>query len=237
MLKSKMALGIASVAIVGAIGIGGTLAWFTSAVDTTNTVTFGNVEIKAKAPTPEQNGIMPGTIYDASATVENTGANGALLRAKITVTNDPGDANQATLTDSQLQAIEDNLNINKVVGETAQTAGWVKGQGEGNEDYYYYVGASADQTIAMSVAPNSDVEALYTKGMIPAPWNNTGGESDPNYIKGSPKFKINVEFQALQADNVVNDETINTLNWGANYNTSVVEAPAADPTPEQTPTV
>lgn len=85
MLKGKMGLGIASVALVGAIAVGGTLAWFTSAAETTNVVTFGNVKIEAKAEMEKMEKIVPGATVKDVATIKNIGANDAYIRAKVVV--------------------------------------------------------------------------------------------------------------------------------------------------------
>lgn len=109
-MKKKLTLIVSAVALGALLAVGGTLAWFTDTETATNTVTMGNVKIAIHEVGKdgvdnvigenEFSGltfetVTPGANLDKDVTIENTGANAAFIRAKVTF--EGVDANWAPL--------------------------------------------------------------------------------------------------------------------------------------------
>ena len=97
MKARKILVSLAALALVAAISIGGTLAYFTDSKTATNTFTMGNVNIKLdetdiKNPegdrvTSNAYDVYPGEVVTKDPIVHNTGKNGAYIRATVNVYN------------------------------------------------------------------------------------------------------------------------------------------------------
>ena len=88
MKKKSLVITLASIAAIGAIGIGSTFAYFTDSKDATNSFTLGDIEISLTEPSwKEANGvnILPLQTIAKDPTVKNTGDNDAYIFLKITV--------------------------------------------------------------------------------------------------------------------------------------------------------
>lgn len=120
-----IAIIVLSVLLVASIAIGATLAYFTANADVTGTITLGdpvNLNITQGGATVTSltfgDDAMPGTTYDQPISVSiPADTSNALLRAKLTLTDDAGTT--ATI-------------------DADTTASWVAG----TDDYYYYNGVA-----------------------------------------------------------------------------------------------
>lgn len=131
-LAGALAASIAAVAIAGA-----SLAYFTATDNEKNVFTSGNVQIDLTEPNweaegeAEAQGMYPGESVKKDPTVENTGANPALVRVKV----------------EGLE--ENNLTYRTGYQDGKLGEGWV----DGNDGYFYYT-----KVLAGSTTPASDVE-------------------------------------------------------------------------------
>lgn len=153
-MKRKLILSLTAIALVAAVTIGGTLAYFTDKTDSTNTVAFGNVDITLNVNYQSTTGsdnigwkngsngidmhnIVPGDTINANASLTNTGVNAAYIRIKFEFsgtyngqeyTNDtiPADI-RAQLNSIMLTNLTSNLPF------TSNRAWWIQSDG-----YFYY---------------------------------------------------------------------------------------------------
>ena len=202
MKNKKLATLVASLALVAALGVGATLAYFTDSDTALNTITMGNVDIDLEEPEFDPDGdgegeiddVKPGQeiVKDPTITVK-ANSEDAYLRAKITYEN---------LTPEKAKQLEANIAIQN---------GWVKS----NDGYFYYqyvVGkANFDQKII-----------FFNKVTIPAEWGNEMAEQ---------KFRIDVQAEAIQADNFT-PETDNGVINGWNDVTPETYNPSGSSTQE-----
>lgn len=90
MSKRKILALASAVCMVAILAIGGTLAYFTSTKEATNTFTVGNVDITLTEPNWEGSGsqdapeVYPGEPLAKDPTVTNDGANPCFVRIKVT---------------------------------------------------------------------------------------------------------------------------------------------------------
>lgn len=97
-MKKQILMGITAAALVGAVAVGGTLAFFTDTKAATNVVTFGDVKISLTENTSDASGekgqvtsdglqfssIVPGDTLNKEPVVKNVGTNDAYVRVKVT---------------------------------------------------------------------------------------------------------------------------------------------------------
>lgn len=183
MKNKKLGTLVASLALVAALGIGATLAYFTDNDTAYNTITMGKVDIDLDEPEFDPDGdgdgeiddVKPGQeiVKDPTITVK-ANSEDAYLRAKISYVG---------LTDEQAEQLEANISFQN---------GWVKS----SDGYYYYqfvVGKSnVDQKIA-----------FFDKVTIPTSWGNEMAEKT---------FRIDVQAEAIQADNFTPTKDGNNIN-------------------------
>lgn len=148
MNKKKLLTLVLALVLIGTVGVGATLAYFTDNATASNTVTMGYVEIEVEEPgfVYENNtitGVTPGQeiVKDPTITVVSGSQNGAYIRVKVEVT----------------EGYEDILN-NLYLGEVKFDTVWTLGDG----GYYYW---------ADPVAVGADV-TVFDKVVIPAAWGN-----------------------------------------------------------------
>lgn len=99
-MKKKLVIGMAALAMIGTLAVGGTLAWLTDSESTSSVVTVGNVNIAWFEKSASQESfteitdgtgiqygsdapVTPGATLTKETKVKNTGKNGAYIRAKI----------------------------------------------------------------------------------------------------------------------------------------------------------
>ncbi|MEG1858210.1 MAG: TasA family protein [Pseudoflavonifractor sp.] len=187
MNKKKIGLIVTAVALVSAIAVGGTLAWFTNTKTATNTATMGSIEITMDETVNKPNdqaivtetktenaktgyefkNIMPGDTITKTLAIKNTGSNDAYLRVKITL---------AGLTKDEVAA---GAKMVALEGWTLDTASVT----EGTSEVLY-------ATYAPKFAPAAEQAPVFNFS-VPTAW--TAATAQP--------ITITVEAQAVQSAN------------------------------------
>lgn len=197
MNKKKLLTLVLSLVLIGAVGVGATLAYFTDTDNVTNTITMGKVEIEITEPSFSPNAenntlkdVMPGQVIAKDPTIKVVdGSAPAYIRVKIT------DASNNVLAgDNEILGCLD-IDIEK----------WTR-----SGDYYYYVGTDAEVNIetddlkgrAGVVSPGKSV-VVFDEITIPTDWNNT---------KALTSYDIKVVAEAIQADNFLPDDLTKNEN-------------------------
>ena len=178
-MKKKLTLIVTCVALVAAIAVGGTLAWFTDSKDVTNTVTFGNVKIDLTEPQFSQNNpnntisnVAPGQTITKDPTIKNTGNNPCWIRVRIDATLDGKPVDLAFKND-----VANDSNNDKVYTDME------KGNWEKRTDGYFYWKSRLDSNGELKV---------FNEATIPGKWDNDTAKGE---------LKITVKAEALQATN------------------------------------
>jgi predicted ribosomally synthesized peptide with SipW-like signal peptide len=190
MKKNKMIAVVAAVALIGAIGIGSTLAYFTDSASQTNTVTFGHVDIDLEEPEFSKNDdytitdVAPGQVITKDPTI--TVADDSLdcyVRAKVEINGELTDAQKAELFESIIETVVD-----------------VELWSYNEEDGYFYYGGE--------LTPGESV-TLFESVTIPTTWNNSVADAT---------FTIDVTAEAVQADYLADDDVTKNgeavIGWG-----------------------
>ena len=90
-MKKRIALVVVIISLV-AMGISGTMAYFTADSTATNVITAGNIDIdlvemektdEGLKPFENKEGVMPGDVISKIVTVKNTGDNEAYIRVQV----------------------------------------------------------------------------------------------------------------------------------------------------------
>ena len=173
MNKKKLLTMVLALVLIGAVGIGATLAYFTDKEEATNVVTMGHVDIELteEAWTYGEEGItgvMPGQVIAKDPTI--TVAQGSLdayVRVKLTVTGFEGIED----ADAYKEDILESLVLNE---------GWSKK----TDGYYYY---SEKLSAGASTTP------VFDNVVIPYEWTNAVADAT---------FNVEVTAEAIQADNL-----------------------------------
>lgn len=197
MKNKKLGTLVGSLALVAALGVGATLAYFTDSQDVTNTITMGNVDIDLDEPNypgeGEDNEITDITpnqtiVKDPTITLQE-GSEDAYVRAKITYSfasdTHRFDADEIAEKSGQLEAGMDILSQH-----------WVKG----DEGYYYFQGILTDEE-------GKNTIQLFRNVTIPEDWGNEVANAT---------IQIIVEAEAIQADNFTPER--NELNEIVGWN-------------------
>lgn len=176
MNKKKLLTMVLALVLIGAVGVGATLAYFTDNDSATNVVTMGHVNIEL---TEEEwtygetgiTGVTPGQEIAKDPTISLVGDSlDAFVRIKLEVTGFDGVENADTY---KAEVLED-----LVLGE-----GWTK-----VGDYYYYA--------EKLTKDNASTTALFESVTIPYEWTNEVANAT---------FNILVSAEAIQADNLADD--------------------------------
>lgn len=183
MNKKKVLTLVAALALVGAVGIGATLAYFTDSDAETNVITMGHVDIDLDEPEFDKPVDDPSTPdvdesqEEKDNTIEDITPGQTIVKdPTITVAEDSEDAYVRAsiaftgLTDEQAAELLANINVDDTV--------WYLGA----DGYYYYN--------AVVAAGQSVV--LFDTVVIPETWGNEVADLT---------FTIDVAAEAIQADN------------------------------------
>lgn len=181
MNKKKLGTGLLALALVGVVGIGGSLAWFTDTDNRTNTFTTGKVDITLTEY--DENGeeapegivyedVMPGNVETKEIVVTNDESE-AWVRVKVTINGLPAEnAKELIFIDSDDAPIQ--IHDNDYVVEDEDTV-----------TFYF-------PQQHMLANNGSGKYVPFTKVMIPETWGN-------DLVKKT--FTIDVVAQALQYEN------------------------------------
>lgn len=182
-MKRNISLGIAAVAMVLTIAIGGTLAYFTDRDVAANVITMGKVKItlieKTDATGEKEytdgisyQGIRPGDVVSKRPIIKvASDSQPAYIRVKV----------NANSSDTELSRHLSELGYD--------TTGWKYING-----YYYYP----------SVVSAGTNLTLFTKVSIPAGWGN---------LLAGKTFRIDITAEAVQAANFTPDFSSATDPW------------------------
>ena len=193
MKKKSIITMVAALALVGAIGVGSTLAYFTDNDAASNTRTMGHVDIElSETSTGEYEelnkglkftNIVPGDEISKVPVIEVVkGSEDCYLRAKIEITD--------------LDDIEDGYAAELLSNINTGDYDWVKG----DDDYFYYVGGEN-----AGIVGAEDEITLFTTVKIPTGWGNEVADKT---------FDINITVEAIQADNFEPTTTDGVISWG-----------------------
>lgn len=195
-MKKKVVLTAAATALAGTLAVGGTLAWFTDTEEATNVVTMGEIDI-----TLEEDGgsdgvvkndgltyddIMPGDVFQKTVTMENL-ENDAYVRATITV--DATDTILDTFNGNNALVFKDLVipdGTNWAVDKEAGTA---------TLTLYY--------TDEDNIMVKDDIWQLFSAIEVPGSWGN-------DFV--NENFTIKVNAEAIQADNLTEEEAWNEFD-------------------------
>ena len=111
MNKKKLGTGLVALALVGVVGIGGSLAWFTDTENTTNTFTVNHVDINLKEDNwkGQDKAFMPGdTISKDPVVTLNEGSSPAYVRIKgVKLVVTPADGRDPETVEYDIEQIAD----------------------------------------------------------------------------------------------------------------------------------
>lgn len=184
MNKKKLLTMVLALVLIGAVGVGATLAYFTDNDSATNVVTMGHVNIEL---TEEEwtygeegiTGVTPGQEIAKDPTITLVGDSlDAYVRIKLEVTGFEGLNNAAAYKEDVLKEL--------VLGE-----GWTK-----VGDYYYYAEKLTKESASTT--------ALFETVTIPVEWTNDVANAT---------FNILVSAEAIQADNLADDFFAEDGSW------------------------
>ena len=189
MNKKKLGTGLVALALVGVVGIGGSLAWFTDTESETNTFSTKHIDITLTEPRYDElqnNGkeYMPGDTFEKDPTITLSGDSApAYVRIKdvdVKITKQDGTTETRDLENFLPKFDNEN---------------WVA-SGDGN--YYYQKVLNAGESTT----------ALFSEITIPSNLNN-------DYVNAD--FEIVIDAEAVQADNfessLVTDGDGNINGW------------------------
>lgn len=213
MKKKSIITMVAAIALVGAIGVGSTLAYFTDNDAASNVVTMGHVDITL---TEESEGEHKGEEIKGGLEFSNIVPGDVLSKEPvITVADDSEDCYlRAKVVVEGLNAthVADLFKDNNIDIQD----GWVLS----TDGYYYY----------QSVVEAEDEVSLFKTVTIPAAWGNEVADT---------KFTIAITAEAIQADNftpATAEDGTTITGWNGvtveTYNAPVVEAPVEAPVEE-----
>lgn len=174
MNKKKLGTGLAALALVAFVGVGGSLAWFTDTENATNNFTLNHVDIELNEPswTGDVEKAMPGVKYSKNPTVTlNKGSSIAWVRIKpinVVVTSADGKTelgNYSLATTDELTKFGITLN-----------SGWSL-----EDDGYFY--------FSSTLSEEESTSALFDSVTLPGSWDN-------DFV--GAKVTIDVQAEAIQ---------------------------------------
>lgn len=186
MNKKKLGTGLVALALVGVVGVGGSLAWFTDTESKTNTFTTGKVDITLTEyynDVEQQNGItydnvMPGDTLNKKVEVTlNEDSQDAWVRLALTL---------ETTNQHILNALADENDDNDIMlldaDGTAITVDWTVDGGK----------ATAIYDVDTKLTKANSKWIPFTDVKIPESWGNDFAKAE---------FKLNVKAEAIQSEN------------------------------------
>lgn len=207
MKNNKILKFVLSIALVGVIGVGATLAYFTDTDNAINTITMGHVDIDLYEPEWSKNNpnskiedVKPGQVIVKDPTVKVIeGSADAYVRMKITVTGNLNEEKAAELFVKNENGTYKYLDIDNSLWTSVEIK-----EDDVTVYYFYYKDALSA----------GDVVTLFDNVTIPATWgNDVVGKS----------FNINVTAEAIQADNFTPTTVDGVYGWYSNGKTITPE--------------
>lgn len=212
MNKRKLAVLLTTVSLLGVVGIGSTLAYFTDKTDVQNTVTMGNVNISVTEPVFDEitggsktiTDVLPGQVIEKDPTISLEGSSAdAYIRVKLDIL-----VNGEVAEDSVREAVLAGITDNGVVF-ASESDDWTLGVG----GYYYYNGELSQD--------DKDV-LMFDQVTIPNSWTNEMANAE---------LKITIQAEAIQADyldGVIGRNAAGKIDsWNLTQEISPYETPSA----------
>ena len=182
-MKNKKFVGLlVAVGLIAAVGIGSTLAYFTSRANIQNVFTLGNVGISLSETSDEEGAeiletgieffdVLPGqTISKKPVVTVNDDSQPCYIRIKLELSAEPVETRAAGITEANMDALEAGL----VLGDD-----WTLNTVDG----YYYYGVELNASEASS--------NLFDQVIIPSDWGNaTAGRT----------MNMDIQAEAVQSD-------------------------------------
>jgi predicted ribosomally synthesized peptide with SipW-like signal peptide len=164
--------------------VGGSLAWFTSSAEVTNTFTVGNVSITLDETTGTEYLIVPGALLDKDPTV--------------TVKAGSADCWVYVYIDNQIKLGEETYATPNVIGSEVEGAGyWVAVNAEAKPNLYRYSKKVEKSDADTPLTPVFTTVTIAPGNVLTNAKMNALDESDPN---------IAVTAFAIQADNIESED-------------------------------
>ena len=193
MNKKKLGTGLLALALVGVVGIGGSLAWFTDTEQATNEVSLSKVDIDLTEPSwdGDVTGALPGDLFekDPTITLAADSVNAWVRIAPLTVQVD-FDNNGSVDEEFKLNT-QDNLDLFKI----KLNDGWSLNTTDG---YFYYNTA---------LSARESTTALFDSITIPAGWGNA-------YVNA--KITLDVQAEAIQYQNTSTTSCVEAFSLADN---------------------
>lgn len=226
MSKRKVVTLVCSLALIGAMGVGATLAYFTDSAEVGNVIAMSHVDIKlaetidgeTEALTEEGlsfEKVLPGQTVEKDPTVYvQDGSADCYVRMAVEVSAEEG----STITAEDLDKLETALNAYILEDEY-----WYY---NAEDEYYYYALRLSEGGSAL----------LFDKVTIPGAWKNNTADQ---------KFSIVISAEAIQADYtediiVLSEDEANVIEWkivAEDIESYVAEEPVVSPVPSAEPQV
>ena len=199
-MKNKKFVGLlVAVGLIAAVGIGSTLAYFTSRDDIQNVFTLGNVGITLAETSDEEDAkqieqgfkfvdVLPGQTISKKPNVKvSKDSQPCYIRIKLELSAEPVETRAAGITKANMDALEAGLALGK---------GWTLNTVDG----YYYYGLALNAGEASS--------NLFDQVIIPSDWGNaTAGRT----------MNMDIQAEAVQSDYsdsiLVKDASGNVVGW------------------------
>ena len=185
MNKKKLLTLVLTLALIGAVGVGATLAYFTDTAEATNVVTMGHVDIELTETSIEGEGVVTGEVTEDGIAFDEI-VPGDVVSKKAEITVQKG--SQPCYVRVNLDVVSDNNQISKDKLDALKTAiitsasGWSLGE----DGYLYYP----------TILKAEEAVTIFETVTIPPTWDNTvAGKS----------FEIKINAEAVQSDN--NEDT------------------------------
>lgn len=192
MNRKKLGSGMLALALVGLIGVGGSLAWFTDTDSKQNSFTLNHVEIgvtEDKWSGPKED-YVPGTPCDKNPTVNiASGSSDAWVRIKPLIVQVDKDGDGKYEEQIQLNTMDKLAEY----GIESLGDGWSLNVADG---YFYYNQVLTNGDESQSKPANVETTELFKSITLPITWGNeyTGA-----------KVILDVTAEAVQADNTGDD--------------------------------
>lgn len=198
MNKKKLTVLVTSLALVGIIGVGASLAYMTDNDTAENIITMGHVDIDLTEPNypgdddGKISNVKPGDniVKDPTITVQQ-GSNDTYIRVSLSFTG---------LTDEQKTKMLEKNDNGTYKYFDINLANWKESNG-----YYYYIGTYAEGQKAGLLKAGQSVK-LFEHVTIPSSWGNEMADKT---------FNINIKAEAIQADNFDPTELDGVYGWYA----------------------
>ena len=217
MKKGKLLMTLGTAALVGVVGMGSTLAYFTDSEETANVLTTGRVNISITGAETDDRILVPGDTvnYNPVVTVEEQ-SNDAYLRYHMSITLKDQDGNNLLADGNAYEEAFQDMVKETLAASDLENGTWFFDDFQVNEEgvytgYAYYTEKAEDgeNTETAGKVEAGDVIGLFSEEtgsfVIPAKWGNEWADTT---------MDISVVAEAVQAEHfqVVREDGI-IVSW------------------------